>query len=207
MSTKSSLTLTNYEPTDVLAGWKRYELRGNRVKLYRPDSRLRADKDPRISEPEYLDVALLQWLKVEEFFRLNLHWFPQRAALLMDGPIGKATPEFVEDFAKWYAKDPLAIVYKGEANRAENPDMVPMPLSEAVERWNRRAQAGGKLAGIERKVITPNAVYKAAKAEKLTTWSPEGRRHTTLAELRRWLESVQVGGTREGAGRRKKAAA
>lgn len=141
------------------------------------------------------DTALWMWLKVEKFFSSQSQWRPYRSALLhgIDGEVEDA-------FGVWYRARPLMVVLAGTGKKhsVPAPDMVPMPLTEAVDYWNSRSDN-------KNRQVTLYAARKAAAEGRLIAWRPKGEPiHTRPFLIGSYLDGEKKsGGKREGAGRKK----
>lgn len=169
-----------YSAAEVLNGWRRFNNMPTvppPAKEFVPWPKGLLDSNPGEPDPDCLDVPFLMACKVERFFGE----FPHRLAdkpLLMLGEAMFAHSEFVS----WYGLHPLAIVdTSGNHGRSDAPENVPHPLREAVDRWNERHKQKHKRSY--------SVAARAAKAERLRVWYPDGKMHTTLAEIEKWIAS------------------
>lgn len=139
------------------------------------------------------DVPFLAWLHVETFFQTHIRWAMSRPFLLIgDGRTGCGL-ECELALAAWYEAHPLMIVAAWQSDVEFRPEHVPYPLAEAVDRYNERV--GKKLQRSYRSALD------AAKDDppRLEAWRPEGRWHTTLANIERWVASERRREGREAA--------
>jgi len=149
-------------------------------------------------------VRVVQWFHVETFFSANFELHPYRAFLLL----GEVSPtaarieiEFMSKFEVWYAMHPLFRVPALSASPVHvMPENIPYPLKEAIELWNAREKRqvtyeGARKAGRDHRVKQGDTVVIVPA--RLRTWRPEGKQMTTLADIRRWLDSDERDGKLE----------
>lgn len=136
-----------------------------------------------------LDVQWLKHLKVEQFFLEHPRWVMSKPFLLLSDWRPGCGLECRLAFESWYGEHPLAKVYNGEIpGRAVQQDMIAYPLKEAVDRYNERAKKGNRTTyAAARKASQPWKKHGDPQP-RLAVTRPEGRVHTTVWEITRWIE-------------------
>lgn len=166
-----------YSANDVLAGWRAYdphrkEFRdggGDGVPM--PASFTMSKPGER--DDFEVDTRMLMFLHVEKFFAANIEWHAAKAFMMY----GRDCDAVKIAFEVWYESNPMMIALaQSERATMQVPEYLLLPLAEAVNRFN----SSGKL-----KVIYDSAL-KAAQKGRLNASRPEGRWHTTMADIASW---------------------
>lgn len=180
-----NLELRFYPAEQVLDWWRSYSFAPRLAEVERSVGRIgpegypeRTMKADPVAGEIHIDRRYLAYLHVELFFERNFEWHHCRAHLL------KGDPSAVDEvWERWYKANPMMIT--ADAVRATGtvkcPELVSMPLSEALEIYNSSAKRS--------KRRTLRAAQEAAKTRRLFAWEPGGRYVTTVNEIRIWVES------------------